>query len=67
VITYQFLTEHTLRFRKWASTKANAILNCLEVVFWLAVLVVTGGTVSGASGTAAALSALVLVIAIVLE
>jgi hypothetical protein len=67
VITYQLLTEHTLRFRKRASTKANAILNCLEVVFWLAVLVVTGGTVSGASEAAAALSALVLVIAIVLE
>lgn len=67
MITYQVLTEHTLRFRKWASTKANAILNCLEVVFWLAVLVVTGGTVGGASGAAAALSALVLVIAIGLE
>ncbi|KAM0692819.1 hypothetical protein Q7P36_007375 [Cladosporium allicinum] len=67
VIAYQLLTEHTLRFRKWASTKANAILNCLEVVFWLAVLVVTGGTVGSASGAAAALSALVLVIAIVLE
>lgn len=67
VIAYQLLTEHTLRFRKWASTKANAILNCLEVVFWLAVLVVTGGTLSGTSGAAAALSALVLIIAIVLE
>jgi hypothetical protein len=67
VITYQLLTEHTLRFRKWASTKANTILNCLEVVFWLAVLVVTGTTVGGSSGAAAALSALVLVIAIVLE
>jgi hypothetical protein len=67
VIAYQLLTEHTLRFRKWASTKANAILNCLEVVFWLAVLVVTRGTVGSASGAAAALSALVLVIAIVLE
>jgi hypothetical protein len=67
VIAYQLLTEHTLRFRKWASTKANAILNCLEVVFWLTVLIVTGGTVGGASGAATALSALVLVIAIVLE
>jgi len=39
----------------------------MEVVFWLAVLVVTGGTVGNASGAAAALSALVLVIAIGLE
>lgn len=67
MISYQILTEHTLRFRRWASTKANAILNCLEVVFWLAVLIVTGGTVGGASGSAAALSALVLVLVIVLE
>jgi len=36
------LTEHHARFRKWASTKANAILNSVEIVFWLAVLVVTG-------------------------
>jgi hypothetical protein len=61
------LTEHRERFRKWASTKANAVLNCLEIVFWLAVLVVTGMGVGRASGAAAALSALVLVVAIVLE
>lgn len=61
------LTEHRDRFRKWASTKANAVLNCLEIVFWLAVLVVTGMGVGRASGAAAALSALVLVSAIVLE
>lgn len=67
VIAYQMLTEHSDRFRKWASTKANAVLNCLEVVFWLAVLVVTGKTVGGTSGAAAALSALTLVMAIILE
>ncbi|KAI0442787.1 hypothetical protein F4803DRAFT_518020 [Xylaria telfairii] len=31
---YQILTEHTTRFAKWHSLKANAILNCLEVLFW---------------------------------
>jgi hypothetical protein len=61
------LTEHRARFRKWASTKANAVLNCLEIVFWLVVLVVTGMGVGKASGAAAAVSALVLVVAIVLE
>jgi hypothetical protein len=61
------LTEDCERFRKWASTKANAVLNCLEIVFWLAVLVVTGMGVGRASGAAAAVSALVLVVAIVLE
>ena len=67
MITYQLLTEHIRRYRKWASTKANAILNCMEVVFWLAVLIVTGTTVGGGPGATAALSALVLIIAIVLE
>ncbi|GAB7330169.1 hypothetical protein MBLNU13_g01842t1 [Cladosporium sp. NU13] len=67
VIAYQLLTEHRSRFRKWASTKANAILNSVEVVFWLAVLVVTGMGVGRASGAAAALSALTLILAIVLE
>jgi hypothetical protein len=61
------LTEHRERFRKWASTKANAVLNCLEIVFWLAVLVVTGMGVGRASGAAVAVSALVLVTAIILE
>ena len=67
VIAYQLLTEHRARFRKWASTKANAILNSVEVVFWLAVLVVTGMGVGRASGAAAALSALTLILAIALE
>lgn len=67
IITYQILTEHHTRFRKWASTKANAILNNLEVVFWLAALVITGLGIGRASGAAAALSALVLIIAIALE
>ncbi|CAG9972562.1 unnamed protein product [Clonostachys byssicola] len=39
IIAYQLLTEHTQRFSKWASTKANAILNCLETVFWLTLIV----------------------------
>ncbi|GAP88271.1 putative cytochrome p450 protein [Rosellinia necatrix] len=33
---YQILTEHTTRFAKWKSPKANAILNCVEVLFWAA-------------------------------
>jgi hypothetical protein len=67
VIAYQLLTEHHARFRKFASTKANAVLNCLEIIFWLAVLVVTGMEIGRASGAAAAVSALTLVAAIFLE
>ncbi|KUJ09828.1 uncharacterized protein LY89DRAFT_597421 [Mollisia scopiformis] len=38
VILYQVLSEHTAMFRKWASLKANMILNCMEIVFWAAVV-----------------------------
>ncbi|KAF9870571.1 hypothetical protein CkaCkLH20_11877 [Colletotrichum karsti] len=34
IIGYQLLTAHKERFKKWASLKANAILNTLEIVFW---------------------------------
>jgi hypothetical protein len=32
------LTEHSKSCAKWRSLKANMILNCLEVVFWAAVV-----------------------------
>jgi len=38
IILYQVVTGHSARFHKWASLKANMILNCLEVVFWGAVV-----------------------------
>jgi hypothetical protein len=38
IILYQVVTEHSAKFRKWGSLKANMILNCLEVVFWAAVV-----------------------------
>lgn len=34
IILYEVISE---RMGKWASLKANMILNCLEVVFWAAV------------------------------
>ncbi|KAF4923447.1 hypothetical protein CGCVW01_v004631 [Colletotrichum viniferum] len=34
IIGYQLLTAHKERFKKWASLKANAILNTMEIVFW---------------------------------
>ncbi|KAF2251405.1 hypothetical protein BU26DRAFT_563344 [Trematosphaeria pertusa] len=37
ILAYQLLTEHTSRFHKWASPKANTILNGLEILFWSAV------------------------------
>ncbi|KAI3559056.1 hypothetical protein CABS03_07375 [Colletotrichum abscissum] len=34
IIGYQLLTTHKERFKKWASLKANAILNTMEILFW---------------------------------
>ncbi|KAK4236150.1 sterol uptake control protein 2 [Achaetomium macrosporum] len=39
IIAYQLLTEHTRRFARWKSLKANFILNCIEPVFWLTLIV----------------------------
>ncbi|OTB20762.1 hypothetical protein K445DRAFT_92710 [Daldinia sp. EC12] len=33
-ILFQVLTEHTLRFQKWANKKTNFILNCVDIPFW---------------------------------
>ncbi|KAL0938358.1 uncharacterized protein CTRU02_204968 [Colletotrichum truncatum] len=38
IIGYQLLTTHKERFKKWASLKANAILNTLEILFWFVAL-----------------------------
>lgn len=35
IIAYQVFSK---KFNKWYSLKANAILNCLEVLFWAAVV-----------------------------
>lgn len=65
-IGYQLLTAHVQKCQKWASTKANAIINCFECVFWLTILVCAGMALQGSYGVAAAMSALVLIISIVL-
>lgn len=32
------MTEHFVFFRRWASLKANAILNSADIIFWAAVV-----------------------------
>ncbi|KAM0323191.1 hypothetical protein ACHAQA_009041 [Verticillium albo-atrum] len=39
IIAYQLLTQHTARYSKWASLKANMILNFIEPVFWFVVII----------------------------
>ncbi|KAH6648051.1 hypothetical protein BKA67DRAFT_683382 [Truncatella angustata] len=37
-IAYQLLTQHVESLKRWGSLKANTILNCLDIVFWAAVV-----------------------------
>ncbi|KAH6842291.1 hypothetical protein B0I37DRAFT_392918 [Chaetomium sp. MPI-CAGE-AT-0009] len=64
-ITYQLLTEHTERFAKWRSLKANLILNCIEPVFWLALVVLKFMGISRfCSGSGCAVTWIITLVAI---
>ncbi|KAH7038870.1 hypothetical protein B0J12DRAFT_764679 [Macrophomina phaseolina] len=68
VIAYELLTEHVARFRKWKSLKAYAILNCLEVVFWAAVMfMVFRANMNSCTGISCALSWVVVILAAILH
>lgn len=62
IIVYQLLTERKQRFRKWYSLKAFAILNSIEVVFWLTVFIVSAMTSKRACGVNAAACALGVIV-----
>ena len=67
VITYQLLSEHHHKFQKWASLKANAILNCFEFVFWFAAFIMMCmGNSAGCSGGSCALSPILAVLGLIL-
>ncbi|KAK4503464.1 hypothetical protein PRZ48_004379 [Zasmidium cellare] len=67
IIAYQILTEHVAYFHKWASLKANAILNALENVFWGAVVfLVIQANISRCVGVGCTLSWVVVGVSIVL-
>ncbi|KAI1770482.1 hypothetical protein F4818DRAFT_446285 [Hypoxylon cercidicola] len=66
-ISYQLLTEHCVRFRKWASPKANFILNCLELPFWGVVMyLLFAANIHSCTGGACGVSWAMAVLAIVL-
>ncbi|KAM5349518.1 hypothetical protein ACJ41O_006023 [Fusarium nematophilum] len=68
LILYQVLTQHTKYFRKWASYKANLILNCLEIVFWAAVAFMTlQANTASCTGVTCALGWVILVVAIIMS
>lgn len=65
---YQLLTAHVARFKKWHSYKANAILNCLEIVFWAAVaFLLIQANLSRCTGISCTLSWIVVGVAVVIS
>ncbi|CAH0051855.1 unnamed protein product, partial [Clonostachys solani] len=68
VVAYQLLSEHVAQWKRFASLKANLILNSLEIVFWAAVafMAIQSNTRS-CSGASCGLGWGVLVIAILIR
>ncbi|GKT40613.1 uncharacterized protein ColSpa_00794 [Colletotrichum spaethianum] len=67
IIGYQLLTTHKERFKKWASLKANAILNTVEIVFWFVAFgLLCSANGSFCTGASCALSWVVTLIVMVL-
>ncbi|GKT42938.1 uncharacterized protein ColSpa_03119 [Colletotrichum spaethianum] len=68
IILYQVLTEHVSALKRWASLKANLILNALEIVFWAAVAYMSiQSNTQQCVGTTCTLSWVVVVIGILLS
>lgn len=61
------VTAHVSRLKKWASLKANMILNMIDTVFWFALFIISILGASASRSTASkALGAIVVLLAIVL-
>ncbi|GKT64251.1 cytochrome P450 [Colletotrichum tofieldiae] len=68
IILYQVLTEHVSALKRWASLKANLILNALEIVFWAAVAYMSiQSNTQQCVGTTCTLGWVVVVIGILLS
>ncbi|KAF9884978.1 hypothetical protein FE257_000888 [Aspergillus nanangensis] len=66
-LVYQVLTEHHGRFERWASAKANMVLNIIDTVFWLALFIITiMGTANACSGSSCPLGGVLATLAIIL-
>ncbi|KAF9869987.1 hypothetical protein CkaCkLH20_12596 [Colletotrichum karsti] len=69
IILYQVLTEHVSSLNRWASLKANLILNAMEIVFWAAVVYmgIQSQTQQTCIGTSCTIGWVVVVIGILLS
>lgn len=68
VITYQLLTSHVERYKRWASLKAYSILNFMEILFWFVVIIITFMGISRlCQGASCGLSWIIVLLATVME
>ncbi|KAH6612630.1 hypothetical protein C7974DRAFT_418569 [Boeremia exigua] len=68
LLSYMLATEHVRSLRRWHSYKANAIISCLEIVFWGAVaFLVFQANLSKCEGVMCYLSWVVVGIAVVIN
>lgn len=66
-MAYQVVTAHAARFKRWASSKANMILNIIDTVFWFALFIISIMGTSGSHSTSSrALGAIIIILALVL-
>lgn len=66
-MTYQIVTAHAARFKRWASSKANMILNIIDTVFWFALFIISIMGTSGSHSTSSrALGVIIVILALVL-
>ena len=67
VISYQLLTTHVSKLRRWRNLKVYLVINSMEVVFWFVVVIITGmGMSRYCQGAYCGLSVLMLFIALTL-
>ncbi|KAE8422975.1 hypothetical protein BDV36DRAFT_290788 [Aspergillus pseudocaelatus] len=66
-MTYQVVTAHAARFKRWASSKANMILNIIDTIFWFALFIISIMGTSGSHSTSSrALGVIIIILALVL-
>ncbi|EHA18590.1 hypothetical protein ASPNIDRAFT_37807 [Aspergillus niger ATCC 1015] len=66
-LTYQVLTTYKDRFKRWASLKANMILDIIDTLFWFALFIISIiGASGGHSAASKTLGAFVAILSLVL-
>jgi hypothetical protein len=66
VLAYEICTERIPKFRRFGSLKAYSILNCIEAVFWIVAVAMTGMGLGRSTGTTKALGAIILILGLAL-